>query len=158
MPLRIGSRPDRRERLLAFAGELVDEIEILDLDTIDGEFYWRCCRTDLLTRIEGLCGGLRLVGAYKPEQPARSPRWDSDALAGWIEPEGVFDYLREGLRFAHDVMSVAEDATRLFPRVVWQRLLDGERVAMRAAEATIHFEDGGRVDLPVFRLKVFSGA
>jgi hypothetical protein len=156
MPLKPGPPPDRRKRLLAFAEDLVGELEALDLDTIDGEFYWRWCRTDLQTSLEQMCLGIRSVGSY-PVDPGRR-RNEDDAYVGVIEPEAAFDYLREGLRFARDVMTVTDEAGRLYPRIVWQRLLEGERVAMRAAEAAIHVDASDATEPPLLRLKVFSGA
>jgi len=70
----------------------------------------------------------------------------------------VFDYLRDGLRFAEDFLELADEAARLYPGVVWRRLLDGERVAMRAAEVEVRYprgEPGGGVEL---HLRVYSGA
>jgi hypothetical protein len=158
MTLQPGPPPDRRKRLLAFADELAEELEALDIDAIDGEFYWRWCRADLLAGMERLSLGLRPVGGFRTgrQGPLRN---EDDAHAGRIEPEGVFDFLREGLRFADDVMTVADEAARLYPRTVWQRLLEGERVAMRAAETEFRVDaSGGTAQPPILRLKVFSGA
>ena len=38
----------RRERILALTKDLADDLEAVTLDEIDGEFYWRICRDDLL--------------------------------------------------------------------------------------------------------------
>jgi hypothetical protein len=38
---RVPRSPDPTDRLLAFAAELVAEVDDVDLDAIDGEFYWR---------------------------------------------------------------------------------------------------------------------
>lgn len=157
MPLKPGPPPDRRKRLLAFAEDLVGELEALDLDTIDGEFYWRWCRTDLQISLEQMCLGIRPVGSYPTDSGRR--RNEDDAYTGVIEPEAAFDYLREGLRFARDVMTVTDEAGQLYPRIVWQRLLEGERVAMRAAEAAIHVDASeATTEPPLLQLKVFSGA
>lgn len=37
---------------------LASDLDAVDLDAIDGEFYWRCCRTDLLLAVEKLKGAL----------------------------------------------------------------------------------------------------
>jgi hypothetical protein len=60
---RVPRSPDPTDRLLAFAAELVAEVDDVDLDTIDGECYWRWCRRDLSDTLERLTASLRLVGA-----------------------------------------------------------------------------------------------
>jgi hypothetical protein len=41
----------RRDEILELARRLMDNIGNLDLDTIDGEFYWRCCRPDFASAV-----------------------------------------------------------------------------------------------------------
>lgn len=43
---------------LSLLAELCPHLDELDLDAIDGEFYWRCCRTDLLAAIDDLKAAL----------------------------------------------------------------------------------------------------
>jgi hypothetical protein len=62
------------------------------------------------------------------------------------------------MRFTSDFLEVADRASRFYPGIVWQRLLDGERVAMRTAETAVHLGDEDRKTPPRVRLKVFSGA
>src|SRR5215213_6817592 len=40
--------PTRQDKILALAKNLYDARELIDLREIDGEFYWRICRDDLL--------------------------------------------------------------------------------------------------------------
>lgn len=140
--------PNPRTRILALAADLTEDLAAVELDAIDGEFYWRCCRGDLLNAVEALrAEGPRQVG-FDPDDPSRRE-----------EPEDLFDYLRQGLRFADDVLVLADRMAQLYPAVVWRRLLDGERVAMRAAEAELRRPTGdGAVGPPTLLLKVFSGA
>jgi hypothetical protein len=154
---RVPRSPDPTDRLLAFAAELVAEVDDVDLDTIDGEFYWRWCRRDLSDTLERLTASLRLVGAPKQRNDAHS-RTAGHALEGRIELESIYDFLRESMRFTSDFLEVADRASRFYPGIVWQRLLDGERVAMRTAETAVHPGDEDRKTPPRVRLKVFSGA
>ncbi len=156
-PLTRRPRPDDQwARVLALAADLADDLEALDLDAVDGEFFWRCCRADLLEAAEALTDGRpRPIGARAPRADGAAA--DDGALDLRVEPTEVFDYLREGLRFAGDFLTLADEVARLYPGVVWRRLLDGDRVPMRGAEAEVrHRPDLGGV--PLLRLKVFSGA
>jgi hypothetical protein len=156
-PTRSASPRDHKRRLLAFADDLLGELEVLDLDTIDGEFYWRWCKADLLESLSALPGLPRPVGVPARSRDARLPE-SEDALSIPLEPEGLFDYLREGMRFTQDLLIFSDQLARRYPRDVWQRLLEGERVAMRAAEAEVHMNDGDSGHTRMLRLKVFSGA
>ncbi len=150
MPLVSGSSASTATRLLAFATDLLGDLELLDLDTIDGEFYWRWCRADLLEPASALPAKLpRAIGAAKE---------GAESQAGIYEPAGLFDYLREGLRFVRDLLAFSDRLAQQYPRIVWQRLLDGERIAMRAAEAEFVTEDLAGGSHRVVRLRVYSGA
>lgn len=151
--------PTRRSRVLALAADLADDLEVTDLDAVDGEFFWRCCRADLLEAAEALVKGRpRPIGASTPRGDGSSH--DDDVLDARVAPMGVFDHLRDGLRFAGDFLALADEVARLYPGVVWRRLLDGERVAMRAAEAEVRHPDGrgGPGEGARLHLRVFSGA
>jgi hypothetical protein len=54
-------------RLLSFLDD-----DDLDLDAIDGEFYWRCCRRDLWDEIEGLKALLQDARAHRREDGLQS--------------------------------------------------------------------------------------
>jgi hypothetical protein len=154
---RSASRRDHKRRLLAFGDDLLGELEALDLDTIDGEFYWRWCKADLLESLSVLPALPRPVGVPARSRDARLPE-SEDALSIPFEPEGLFDYLREGLRFTQDLLVFSDQIAQRYPRIVWQRLLEGERVAMRAAEAEVRINDLDSSHNRTLRLKVFSGA
>jgi len=148
---------NRRARVLSLAADLTEDLDAVDLDTIDGEFFWRGCRADLLERAEELTDGQpRPIGAPAP----RSNRGHGDDDSLHVIPPGVFDYLREGLRFADDFLTLADEASRLYPGVVWRRLVDGDRVAMRSAEAEVRrsLGRGKSGDEAQLHLRVFSGA
>jgi len=150
------SRPtDRRARALALAADLTDDLAATDLDVVDGEFFWRCCRADLLEAAEALAKGRpRPIGARAANDENAA---DHDER---IEPLETFDYLREGLRFAEDFIALADESAQLYPGVVWRRLLDGERVAMRGGQAEVRYPEGrgGHGDRAQLHLRVFSGA
>jgi hypothetical protein len=77
-----------------------------------------------------------------------------------VEPKDDFTFLRNGLREAEAYLALERRAARLYPRVVWRRLLDGERVAMRAAEArllTSRDDHASPFEGLTLQLKVFSG-
>ena len=156
MPL-LRRQPDRRQRLVAFADELLDELEKVDLDVIDGEFYWRWCRVDLLNQLEELRS--RFPSTLLSDQPSEPDLlYEENVLTRWLDFEDVFDYLRQGMHFVSNFLNLEEAAADLYPGVVWRRMLDGERVAMRAAETELrvqHHEDHG---VMMLSLKVFSGA
>lgn len=136
--------PDPRHRILTLLDDLGDELELLDLDSVDGECYWRGCRLDLLERVEALCvTGLRST----PED-----RFSHDDHE---EPEEALVFLRQGLRRANALYAIEANAASLYPRAVWRRLLEGERLAMRSAEGEVTTSGTGAQTLS---LKIFSGA
>lgn len=117
---------------------------------VDGEFYWRCCQAELIERVERMRAGQpRPVGA--PSHP------DGDRERVPL-PLNAFEFFREGLRWAADLAALVDEAAALYPAVVWQRLLAGERVAMRAAETEWVAPEPGVRDEPVYRPRVFSGS
>jgi hypothetical protein len=148
---------DHRQRLAAFAADLLDELEKVDLDTIDGEFYWRWCRVDLLNQIEAL--RTRFPDRFLSDHPSEPDlSHEDDVLRGWLDLEDAFAYLRQGMHFVNNFLSLEEEAGDLYPGVVWRRLLDGERVAMRAAETELRFQHPDDHGTNMLSLKVFSGA
>jgi len=124
--------------------DLRDDLDLLDLDTIDGECYWRGCRLDLLRQVESLC-----EAEIKPELKDRFNHDDHE------EPEEALVFLRQGLRRANALYAIEANAASLYPRSVWRRLLEGERLAMRSAEGEVRTSRTGGSTLS---LKIFSGA
>ena len=123
----------------------MEDIEAINLDIVDGEFYWRACRLDLLERVEAFCN----VGL----KPASSQPLDNDAHQN---PDDALAILRQEVRRANTIYATETKAAGLYPRAVWRRLLEGERLAMRAAEAEVR-RSGGDEGTTLY-LKIFSGA
>src|SRR5829696_5751467 len=48
--------PDRRERILALASELAEArtLEKIDLNQVDGEFFWKICRDDVFSQLSAV--------------------------------------------------------------------------------------------------------
>jgi hypothetical protein len=130
-------------RILGLLDDLAEDLNTVDLDTIDGEFYWKACRVDLLDRVADLCNS-NLTGS--------KPRDSSELLK---TQDSMLGFLRQSLLQAHAVHKVETQAATLYPSSVWRRLIAGERVAMRAAEAEMIRSAGERQTLTV---KVYSGA
>jgi hypothetical protein len=95
--------PTRRERILALASRLSHEIDLIDLDEIDGEFFWR------------ICGD-----AYG------DPRWQ---LAISMPPQALETLLQSHRRAdgpVHKVTSAAEFAADLLEDL-WDQLTEQDR-------------------------------
>ncbi len=137
--------PDPRQRILALLDDVADDLEVIDLDTVDGEFYWRACRLDLLDRVADVCK----VGF----KPASSELSDNDAHQN---PDDTLALLRQEVRRANTIYATETKAADLYPRAVWRRLLEGERLAMRAAEAEVRSSGGDGAT--TLHLRIFSGA
>ncbi len=143
-PHPMSARPAQRARVLALVADLGSDLATVDLDEIDGEFYWRCARTDLLVQLEAL--------------RAKLP-----PLAVVDSPTAAHDHFFAELRAEQERASAAIflhiRASILYPHAVWNRLHSGERVPMRAPEVTqwVHHasDEQGTEKL---RVKVFSGA
>lgn len=135
---------DPRQRVLDLLDDLRDDLDLLDLDTVDGECYWRGCRLDLLHQVEAFC-----EVEITPEPKDRFNHDDHE------EPEEALAFLRQGLRHANTLYATEARAASLYPRSVWRRLLEGERLAMRAAEGEVRGSGTGAKSLS---LKIFSGA
>jgi hypothetical protein len=132
-------------RVLGLLDDLAEDLNAIDLDTIDGEFYWRACRIDLMEQVQRLC-----ADRHKPIQSTIS---DIDKPE---EPDAVLGFLRQGLRHANALYATEAKVAALYPRSVWRRLLEGERVAMRAAEAEVRGDGTG--EGRTLYVKIYSGA
>lgn len=137
--------PERTSRpaALAVLADVRDHLDEDDLDTIDGEFYWRCCRPDVIQavdslrkRIRGLRDRDRSAGDAYGVQTLR----DYEALRTRYQADfpNVLDYLVMGGRLA------LRDA---YPT----------RMSVRAYDPFCrrHFDVGSET---LVELRVFSGA
>ena len=62
--------PSRRERILKLAEHLSANLDALDLDDVDGEFYWRICRDELLEPLA------HLAASFAPNTAEGHPSYD----------------------------------------------------------------------------------
>ncbi len=99
------------QRVLGTVERLVRDIDALDLDVIDGEFYWRCCRADLMPLVEK-------VRAFGP-------------------PPCVEDLATLPGRIRHDEwVALLAEVERVIPRPVLEALAHGDAVGMRMPDVT----------------------
>src|SRR5829696_7656041 len=63
-------KPSRRERILSLAEHLSANLDALDLDDVDGEFYWRICRDELVEQL------VQLAASFAPSTAEGHPSYD----------------------------------------------------------------------------------
>ena len=131
--------------------DLVAHLEELGEDEIDGEFYWRCCRTDLTGQIADLRDAYPIPDSV------------SGAGDGAVFSRALFAYLSRArelasagadARFAGAVSALERRLRAAYPDPVFERLLAGMRVPMRVPEVALHVMDG----VPCLRMSVYSGS
>lgn len=124
-----GGQPIDAGSVLELTQRLAESLDAIDLDVIDGEFYWRFCRQDLFPAIERLVGDAKALISRFDGAAGREgvlewrAAWDevwlgfTGRFAG--ELPNVVDYIFDGgwlrLRDAHFVWS-HEYTTDLFGR------------------------------------------
>jgi len=124
--------------VLHLLADLAAHLGPLALDDVDGEWYWRCCRTDLLDQLDDTL-------ARHPSLADPEPRPD---------PRRMHDYLGFMRLRAWNVLRVEREVERLYPSSVWERLMDGDRVPMRPPDvATVRYDHAHYL-----LARVFSGA
>lgn len=135
-------RRPRRAVVLRLLDDLGSHLDVLDLDTVDGEWYWRGCRTDLLD----------LLAAAVADSPVLT---DPEPSFDPASPFAYFDTMRER---AWAILRVEREAQEAYPSSVWSRLVLGYRVPMRLPDvAAVRGKPGERRSSHVL-LRVFSGA
>jgi hypothetical protein len=98
--------PSRRERILSLAGRLSADLDAIDLDDVDGEFYWRICRDDLLEPLA------QLAASFTP-----------NTLEGRTSYDQVFRDLQiDKMQLARFIQSARPIRDKM-PRHVWSRLV-----------------------------------
>jgi len=100
--------------------------EDLDLDAIDGEFYWRCCRPDIWSQVERYPVSTRgdwvsmhmwdnIVDAFDPEERRRDP-------ASWVRlRDGLVTRYMTGAQDPLGVLAGSEQEQRVELRVFSNR-------------------------------------
>lgn len=137
-------RTEQRARILRVAAEVMTALHDLDLDLIDGEFYWRCARVDLREGVAELREGYPLL------REQRFPAWDGD----------LFAFIHDGFELARAFDFLWIRASLLYPSHVWGRLVLNHWIPMRRTTATtVHsMGDDESDDVQHLQLRVFSGA
>jgi len=130
--------------LVEFLAPAIKEVE-LDLDTIDGEFYWRCCRVDLLAKVRELRVAAPVMSL--PEEPPE-------------DDELLLKELRERREWTQQSLFLEFQASELYPRVVWDRLVRGDWLPMRLPEGVraVNSFEGPPEDRETLLIAVHSGA
>ena len=122
--------PSRRERILALTSDLVDDLRLdrVDLNEIDGEFYWKICRDDIFGPLSGV------AAAYAPRRAEGRIRID-EVDADLNELAMTDPPVAPRSPFLRDYFRVGKD----LPEGVVRRLLYGVPIPMR--EPMFIFQD-----------------
>ena len=150
----------RRERILALAKNLIDDLESVSLAEIDGEFYWRICRSDLLGPLEDLAAsiGPNLGGEQRSEQVDEAQQreivqFQDSALADpRLDDETrqfLIDWYKQRLR-NQKLQEVAPDIIDQLPRFVWNRFRNSQRLPWLEPLKIIFPEGGKTIDVRVY--------
>lgn len=102
-PQRSAAARIERSATLTVLADLRDHLDEIDLDTIDGEFYWRCCRPDLIQSVDSLRVRIRgLRDRFGDENYGVQTLRDYESLQERYQAEfpNVLDYLVTGGRVA----------------------------------------------------------
>jgi hypothetical protein len=121
---------------------LTSEVETIDLDIVDGEFYWRICRDDLLDPLSHLAASLaphlgegaersdafsdfqqRMIDRYR-EHLQQDPDVDDEMLQRRI------DFLKAMYR-GFEFSRASRHITKQLPRFVWEHVAMGQHLPMR---------------------------
>jgi hypothetical protein len=126
------------DNVLGLATQIWFELTEFDLDEIDGEFYWRCCRRDLVAPIEQLRAELPAVpGSEFSARPVRER----------------FQALRDHLEWGQRTYRIYRQLTERYPERVLTCLLSGTRLSMRLPDV----DDEWRDDDIRFAIRIYSG-
>ena len=158
----------QQRRILDLARRLLAAKADLDLDAVDGEFYWRFCRRELLVPLTGL------LQAQAPHLLPRGhgvARFDDDDrrlldavpdfVFGSVSDDGVFVADEPGLdedsayyRVLHERSALyrqAEEWAKQLPEFVWHHLMTGKWLPLSPPMGL-----GPDFDSSTLRLAVFS--
>jgi hypothetical protein len=154
----------RRDRILALAERLTHDIDLIGLAEVDGEFYWRVCRGDLLDGLSRLAastaphllrGGTRtdrldprsqrLLDRYS-EHVRIDPAYDE--AAGQEQIARMRDALQQWA-FERAARGILEQV----PRFVWVHFAGGRAIPMRAPLRVGLAEGDSVLEIAVFSPK-----
>jgi hypothetical protein len=137
-------RPDR-QRILDLAKDLIDDLEAIALNEIDGEFYWRICRDDLLGPLSQLAESIAphiVDPARRNEQLDEAQRQVIDEVRQKLDEfdgPGFDDDARDSARDwfmkdlkARELFAVGRSFADQLPRFVRQHYSGRRRIPMRA--------------------------
>jgi hypothetical protein len=144
--------PSRPQRILALTKSLVDDLESVDINVIDGEFYWRICRDDLLDPISQLAASIapHIVDAGKyNDQLDDVQRQEIDEYTRRLAElddetqERLIERFKLALK-AEELFSAGRPSVEQLPESVWEYYSTRRRIPMRAP-LRIAFGEGGHV-------------
>src|SRR5215217_3681266 len=133
--------PDHRKRILALAKDLVDDLEAVDLNEIDGQFYWRTCRDDLLGPLSQLAESIAphiVDPARRNEQFDEAQQQAIDERrhrnAGLrdeeIRPDLELEWFKRKLK-ANELFAKGRQFAEQLPGFVWDHYKEHQRIPMR---------------------------
>jgi hypothetical protein len=126
------------EHILLILNFLRTRLGETGLEEIDGDFYWYCCRADLLE-------SLRTCRTQYPSF--------TDPIPDHTSPAAQLLYLRHALAWAVRLRDIFDELFDSYPLPVFERLITGAPVPVRVPEAFRCWEDDGTV----CRVRVYSG-
>ena len=150
-------KPDRRQQILDLAKNLFDDLETVDLTEIDGEFYWRICRDDLLGPLSHLAESI----APHIVDPARRNEQFDEAQQQKINKfrqafvdsdddgrERILDWFKKELK-ARELFTAGQPFAEQLPGFVWQHYSTGQRIPMRAPTSIIATQQGRALEIRI---------
>jgi len=136
--------PSRRDQILVLTGDLMTHLDVIDLDELDGEFYWRICRGEVFRSLSELTfeiapraaeGRTRIEQVYA-DLVLNAEQSELGRAQAWAFGSYVF-HLRDQV-----------------PDFVFQRLLEGGRVPIREPISSVESFDDVGVNARVFSQRV----
>jgi hypothetical protein len=152
---------------LALAKDLIDDLEAVDLNEIDGEFYWRMCRDDLLGPLSQLAES---IAPHIVDPARRNEQLDEaqqqvidevrqrmdDNVHGGIDYGGgkqLLDWFMKDLK-ARELFAAGQPFAHQLPRFVWHHYKEGRRIPMRAPMTITPLGQGIALALRVWSRRV----
>jgi hypothetical protein len=130
---------------LALAKDLIDDLEAVDLNKIDGEFYWRMCRDDLLGPLSQLAES---IAPHIADPARRNEQFDEAQQQAidkyrqsldWLPDDNhrdnhrelLIDWFKQQLK-AEELFASGQQFAEQLPHSVWQHYSKRARIPMRA--------------------------